>query len=58
MTRPSGISYLIVIDADGADVPGSRRSSTGSRRRDLAMRAELEGAMGEGCSVIFRDGKA
>lgn len=48
--------YFIVIDADGADVLGSRRPSTGSRRRDLAIRAELESAMGEGCSVIFRHG--
>ncbi|MEL7681113.1 hypothetical protein AAG602_08095 [Citromicrobium bathyomarinum] len=48
-------SYVVIIDADGAEVPGSRRRGTGSYRRDMAIRAELEAAMGEGCSVIFRD---
>lgn len=47
--------YLVIIDADGAEVPGSRRRGTGSYRRDMAIRAELEAAMGEGCSVVFRD---
>ncbi|MEL7838338.1 MULTISPECIES: hypothetical protein [Citromicrobium] len=45
----------MIIDADGAEVPGSRRIGTGSYRRDMAIRAELEAAMGEGCSVVFRD---
>tara|TARA_R100000406_G_scaffold88691_1_gene74236 strand:+ start:2977 stop:3153 length:177 start_codon:yes stop_codon:yes gene_type:complete len=46
---------LVIIDADGAEVPGSRRRGTGSYRRDMAIRAELEAAMGEGCSVVFRE---
>ncbi|NCP19025.1 MAG: hypothetical protein GW855_07700 [Erythrobacter sp.] len=48
--------YLVVIDAEGGEVPGSRRPSTGSYQRDLRQREALEAGMGEGCSVIFRDG--
>ena len=54
--RTTKSGYLVVIDADGAEVTGSRRPSTGSQQRDLRLREELEAGMGEGCSVIFRDG--
>jgi hypothetical protein len=47
--------YLVVIDPDGAEVPGSRRDVTDRTREEaLKVRAELERAMGPDCHVEFK----
>lgn len=47
--------YLVVIDADGAEVPSSRREVTGlSREQALAVRAKLEAGVGPDCHVEFK----
>jgi hypothetical protein len=50
---PSG--YLVVVDADGAEVPTSRRDvSALSREQALRVRTALEEAMGPDCHVEFK----
>jgi hypothetical protein len=47
--------YLVVIDAEGAEVPDSRRDITGlSREQALAIRAKLEAGLGPDCHVEFK----
>ena len=46
--------YMVVIDADGAQVPGSRRDVTGlTVAESQQVRRELEAAMGPDCYVEF-----
>lgn len=48
--------YLVVIDPDGAEVPGSRRDVTDlTREESLKVREDLERAMGPGCFVEFKE---
>lgn len=47
--------YLVVIDAEGAEVARSRRVVTGlSRELSLRIREELEAGMGPDCHVEFK----
>jgi hypothetical protein len=47
--------YLVVIDADGAEVPSSRRDVSGMTRDEtLRIRGEMERVMGPGCYVDFK----
>lgn len=48
--------YLIVIDAEGGEIPESRREvpATMDREQALAIRAELQRGLGEGCHVEFK----
>ena len=45
--------YLYVTDADGEEIPGSRKSidRVSSRAQLAAIEAELTAKIGEGCSV-------
>ena len=49
--------YLLVIDAEGGEIPESRREvpATMDREQALVIRAELQRGLGEGCFVEFRE---
>lgn len=53
--RPNG--YLLVVDAEGAEVPGSRRHipSDMPYEEAISIRRELEHGSGPDCSVEFRE---
>ena len=49
--------YFFVVDAEGAEVPGSRRPVKAGMEREhaLAIADELQGGLGPDCSVEFRE---